>query len=160
MLLEKGVCYKQCILLTKLLAFALLHFVFHGQTSLLFWVSLFFKFIFIICAGFSLLCRLFCSCTMRGSLSICHAQASHCGGFSCCRAQALGHMGFSSCSVWAQQLRFLGPGAQAHRVSCSMACGIFLDQGSNPCILHWQVDSLPLSHQGSPITIFLFQDLK
>ena len=35
-------------------------------------------------------------------------------------------------------------------LSCSSACGIFLDQGSNPCLLHWQVDSLPLSHQGSP----------
>ena len=30
------------------------------------------------------------------------------------------------------------------------ACGIFLDQGSNPCPLHWQADSLPLRHQGSP----------
>jgi len=28
--------------------------------------------------------------------------------------------------------------------------GIFLTQGLNPCLLHWQVDSLPLSHQGSP----------
>ena len=28
--------------------------------------------------------------------------------------------------------------------------GIFPTQGSNPCLLHWQVDSLPLSHQGSP----------
>ena len=27
--------------------------------------------------------------------------------------------------------------------------GIFLDQGSNPHLLPWQVDSLPLSHQGS-----------
>ena len=26
--------------------------------------------------------------------------------------------------------------------------GILLTQGSNPCLLHWQVDSLPLSHQG------------
>ena len=32
-----------------------------------------------------------------------------------------------------------------------MACGIFPDQGPNPCLLHWQADSLPLSHQGSPI---------
>ena len=23
--------------------------------------------------------------------------------------------------------------------------------GSNPCLLHWQADALPLSHQGSPI---------
>ena len=26
--------------------------------------------------------------------------------------------------------------------------GIFPTQGSNPCLPHWQVDSLPLSHQG------------
>ena len=26
----------------------------------------------------------------------------------------------------------------AHGLSCSMACGIFPDQGSNPCPLHWQ----------------------
>ena len=38
----------------------------------------------------------------------------------------------------------------AHRLSCSKACGIFPDQGSNPCLLHWQADSIPLSHQGSP----------
>ena len=28
--------------------------------------------------------------------------------------------------------------------------GIFLTQGSNPCPLHWQLDSLPLRHRGSP----------
>ena len=35
-------------------------------------------------------------------------------------------------------------------------CGmwIFLDQGSNPCLLHWQVNSLPLNHQGSPDWVF------
>ena len=26
-------------------------------------------------------------------------------------------------------------------LSCSTACGVFLDQGSNLCPLHWQVDS-------------------
>ena len=36
-----------------------------------------------------------------------------------------------------------------HRLCGSVACGIFLDQGSN-LHLHWQTDSLPLSHQGSP----------
>ena len=38
----------------------------------------------------------------------------------------------------------------AHRPSCSTACGIFPDRGSNPCPLHWQADSQPLRHQGSP----------
>ena len=28
--------------------------------------------------------------------------------------------------------------------------GIFPTQGSNRCLLHWQADSLPLSHLGSP----------
>ena len=35
-------------------------------------------------------------------------------------------------------------------LSCSAACEIFLDQGLNSCLLHWQADSLPLSHQRSP----------
>ena len=39
----------------------------------------------------------------------------------------------------------------AHGPSCSAACGIFPDQGSNLCPLHWQADSQPLRHQGSPI---------
>ena len=38
--------------------------------------------------------------------------------------------------------------------SCSVACGIFPDQGSNPCPLHWQADSQPLRHQGSPLSAF------
>ena len=29
--------------------------------------------------------------------------------------------------------------------------GIFWTQGWNPCLPHWQVDSLPVSHQGSPM---------
>ena len=31
-----------------------------------------------------------------------------------------------------------------------MACGIFPDQGWNPCPLNWQADSLLLDYQGSP----------
>ena len=44
----------------------------------------------------------------------------------------------------------------AHGLSCSIACGILLEQGSNPCLLHWQVDSLPLSQQGNSSTKFLY----
>ena len=44
----------------------------------------------------------------------------------------------------------------AHRPSCSTACGIFPGQGSNPCPLHWQADSQPLRHQGSPPGTFWF----
>ena len=42
----------------------------------------------------------------------------------------------------------------AHGPSCSAARGILPDQGSNPCPLHWQADSQPLRHQGSPFLFF------
>ena len=45
----------------------------------------------------------------------------------------------------------------AHGPSCSTACGIFPDQGSNPCPLHWQADSQPLRHQGTP-GMWLFKE--
>ena len=35
-------------------------------------------------------------------------------------------------------------------MGCHFLQGIFSTEGSNPCLLHWQADSLPLSHQGSP----------
>ena len=44
-------------------------------------------------------------------------------------------------------------GVELHGFSCSEACGILPDQGSNPCLLHWQVNYLPLNHQGSPSLI-------
>ena len=40
--------------------------------------------------------------------------------------------------------RRAGSATVAHGPSCSAACGIFPDQGSNPCPLHWQADSQPL----------------
>ena len=43
----------------------------------------------------------------------------------------------------------------AHGPSRSAACGIFPDQGLNPCPLHWQADSQPLRHQGSPIKLLI-----
>ena len=48
--------------------------------------------------------------------------------------------------------RRAGSAIVAHGPSCSTACGILPDQGSNPCPLHWQADSQPLRHQGSPKT--------
>ena len=38
-----------------------------------------------------------------------------------------------------------------HRLNRSAACGIFLDQILNLCLLNWQADSFPLGHQGSPV---------
>ena len=58
---------------------------------------------------------------------------SHCRGFSYCRASA----------PW-DGLSSLGLG-----FSCSMVCGVFKDQELSPCLLHWQADALPLSHEES-----------
>ena len=80
------------------------------------------------------------SCSEWGSLSRFGAQASRCRGFFCCGGRAVVHTAFSSCGT---------------RLSCPAASGIFLDQGSNPWPLRWQVDSYPLYHQGSPASLFL-----
>ena len=55
---------------------------------------------------------------------------------------------------WPFLLQFLGLVAVIREFGCSMACGIFPDQESNPCPLHWQADSYPLYHQGSSILWF------
>ena len=52
--------------------------------------------------------------------------------------QYLWHMGSV---VVARRLQSTGSVVVAHGLSCSAARGIFLDQGLNPCPLHWQVDS-------------------
>ena len=54
-----------------------------------------------------------------------------------------------ACLVAASGLWSRGSVVVVHGLSCSVAWGI-LDQGLNLCLLHWQVGSLPLSHQGSP----------
>ena len=51
--------------------------------------------------------------------------------------------------------RRAGSAVVAHGSNRSAACGILPDQGSNPCALHWQADSQPLRHQGSPCWSFL-----
>ena len=69
--------------------------------------------------------RAFSSFSEWGLLSSCSVWASQCDGFSCCRAQALG----MHASV-----------AVARGLGCSAVCGIFPDQGLNPCHLQWQAD--------------------
>ena len=56
------------------------------------------------------------------------------------------------CELLYLRARALGAGTTvvlALGLSCSEPCGIFRDQGSNLCLMHWQADSLPLNHQGS-----------
>ena len=91
------------------------------------------------CAGFSLVAeRRGCSLAVEQELLV--AVAS------------LVAYGLRSCSSRALST---SSAVVVHGLSCSAACGIFLDQGSNLCLLHWQVDSLPLSHQGS-LMLFIF----
>ena len=95
---------------------------------------LFFYFYFCVCWVFV---------SVRG-LSLVAARGGHsssrCAGFSLSRPLLLLSTGS----------RRAGSVVVAHGPSCSAACGIFPDQGSNPCPLHWQADSQPLRHQGSP----------
>ena len=46
--------------------------------------------------------------------------------------------------------------AVVHRLSCFAARGIFLDQGSNLCPLHWQADSFPLHYREIQNCFFFF----
>ena len=68
----------------------------------------------------------------------------------------LGLSGTQALVIW-----LMGSRAQAQSLRCTRLvapwyCGVFPVQGSNPCLLHWQADSLPLRHQGSPPALFFF----
>ena len=109
-------------------------------------IYFFFNFYLFILFIYFWLCWVFVS--MRG-LSLVAASGGHsslrCAGLSLSRPLLLRSTG-SRCA---------GSVIVAHGPSCSAACGIFPDQGLNPCPLHWQADSQPLRHQGSPLHIFL-----
>ena len=105
----------------------------------------FFFFLLIYLFIYFWLCWVFVS--VRG-LSLVAASGRHsssrCAGLSLSRPLLLRSTGS----------RRAGSVVVAHGLSCPAACGIFPDQGSNPCPLHWQADSQPLRHQGSPCTLF------
>ena len=63
-----------------------------------------------------------------------------------------GLQGTGAAAVVAPRLQSTGSVVMVPWLSCLTACGIFLDQGSSPCLPHWQVDSLPLNHQGAFLT--------
>ena len=101
------------------------------------------------CAGFSL---------VAVSEGYSGWPASRCSGFSCSGAWALGlgasvvvARGLSSCGSRALKHSLGSCGPQAYLLHHMWDLP---DQGSNLCLLYWQVDSLLLSHQGSSIHIF------
>ena len=124
-----------------------------------------------------------------GLLASCSTQVSRCVGFSCFRTQALGawasvvathglsscylltpgHAGFSSCGprahhLWLMGLRRVQTSVVVPRgLHCSKACGIFLDQGLNPCpcirrwiLIHCATRKPSLTLKNFYLLIYLF----
>ena len=75
-------------------------------------------FTYIFMAGLDLRCY---GLSLVQAFSSCSARASHGSGFSCCGVWVLGAWASVVVALW---------------LTCTMACGIFLDQGLNPCPLH------------------------
>ena len=92
--------------------------------------------------GSSFLCEGFLQLWRTGATLHRGARASHC----------------RSLSLRSTGSRRAGSVVVAQGLSCSAACGIFPDQGSNPCPLHRQADSQPLRHQGSPDHFFSIKE--
>ena len=102
--------------------------------------SLFFKIIYLFIYLFYFwLCWCWVFVSVRG---LCLVAAS--GGHSSPRCAGLSLSG--PLLLWSTGSRRAGSAVVAHGPSCSAACGILPDQGSNPCPLHWQADSQPLRH--------------
>ena len=110
----------------------------------------FFNFLFIYLFLYLWLCWVFVSVRGLSPVAASGGQSSsRCAGLSPSRPLLLRSTGS----------RHAGSVIVAHGLSCSAACGIFPDQGSNPCALHWQADSQPLHHQGSPGHVFYENDV-
>ena len=90
----------------------------------------YFIYLFLSALGLHCCARAFLQLQRAGATLRRGAWASHCGGFSCCRARALGTQALV---VVAHGLQSAGSVVVAHGLSCSVASGIFRDQGSNPC---------------------------
>ena len=118
----------------------------------IFFLKMFFWFFFLLNYLFIYfwLCWVFVS--VRG-LSLVAAgggySSSRCAGLSLSRPLLLRSTGS----------RRAGSVLVAHGPSCSAACGIFPDQGSNPCPQRWQADSQPLRHQGRPYVWYILMPL-
>ena len=140
-----GTCLWKYISLFTMYTFFFFKQWFHEQ----WWGASVFCFVlFLNLFIFIYLCLCWVFVSVRG-LSLVVASGGHsssqCAGLSLSRPLLLRSTGS----------RRAGSVVVAHGPSCSAACGIFPDQGSNPCPLHWQADSQPLRHQGSPLYIFL-----
>ena len=101
----------------------------------------FFKkiYLFLAVLGLRFCARAFSSCGKQGPIFI----------------AVRGPLTIAASLVGSTGSRRAGSVVVVHGPSCSAACGIFPDQGSNPCPLRWQADSQPLHHWGSPRTFLV-----
>ena len=117
--------------------------------------TLLYLFIYLFLAVLGLPCcvRAFSSCREWGLFSSCDPRASGYSGFSCYRAvsRVLGLQSVVAVPrLQSTALMVAGPG-----LSCSVACGIFLDQGLEPVSPALAGNSYTLRHQGRPsCTVF------
>ena len=102
------------------------------------YIYIYFIYLFMAVLGLRFCARAFSSCGKRGPL------------FIAVRGPLL---------LRSTGSRRAGSAIVAHGPSRSLACGIFPDQGLNPCPLHWQADSQPLRHQGSPVISYKYHSL-
>ena len=82
--------------------------------------------------------RDFSSCDKRGLLFVAVRRLLIAVASLCCGARALGSQ---ASVVVTRRPQSAASIVVAHGLSCSVACGIFPDQGLNPCPLRWQADS-------------------
>ena len=100
-------------------------------TKWMIWILYFY--LFLAALGLGCCTRAFSSCGERGLLFVA-VRGLLIAVASLVRSTGSRRVGFSSCGSRASVV-------VARGLSGSAACGIFPDQRSNPCPLHWQVDS-------------------
>ena len=147
---------------------------FSSSMTFSFFVKYFlYLFLFIFSCVGSLLLRVgFLQLRRAGATLHCSARASHCSGLSCCGARALGTrasvvVALGPQSAWAsvvvmRRLSSCGLRSLEHKLSscgtqAQLLCGMWdlPGPGIKPMPLHWQADSQPLCHQGSPSSMTL-----
>ena len=103
-----------------------------------------FKFIQSFQAVLGLCCgaQPFSSCDKWGPLSSFLVRAS-CGCTQATEVQCVGSLLWLGLQSGVSVVR-------EHGLSCSAACGVFPDHGSDQSLLNFKVDPEPLDHQGSP----------
>ena len=90
---------------------------------------------------------------MLSSMALSQQLRSQCTLSSCCCSSVA-----KSCPTLCDPMVCTPPGSSVHGIyqarirewfAIFFSRGIFPTQGLNLCLLHWQADSLPLSHQGN-----------